>query len=289
MVRVRIATRTSKLALLQVEEAVAYAGKMLGESIEYEIVGVKTLGDKIRTGPIHKIGSPGAFAGEVNTAVLEGLADIAVHSLKDLPAKLPSGLEILFTTPRRDPRDSLVPRAGLKPECPANIHGTVGTSSPRRAGFLRAVNRKINIELMRGNIDTRLRRLDEGQADYIVVAEAALQRLKTRRERQVLPLIPFTPAPGQGYIAVVGMPDTSIGRLLSKAWRHEDEQAVRAEHAFISEIGGTCGKPVGGIWHEGRFIAGAYREGAGAEWRIEESQDPVEAASRAAAALKHLV
>ncbi len=242
----KIASRTSILALEQVKEAIEYLRYKLKININYDIVGTKTLGDRVQNLEVHKLKVRGAFSSEVNKRVLRAEADIAVHSLKDLPSKLPNGLEILTVTPRIDPRDSLVAKRNV-PLWPTH-DSIIAAGSPRRQAFAKILfGESINIIGIRGNIDTRLRKLESGYATHVIIAEAALRRLRVERERLRLPVIPFTPAPGQGYVAIVGFPDTSLGRKILASYSEKDRLVVDAEREFLRRIGGSCGKPIGGI------------------------------------------
>jgi hydroxymethylbilane synthase len=234
-----IASRGSQLALWQahwVEGQLAQAG--LASEIEI----IKTTGDKITDVPLAKVGTKGLFTKEIEEALLDARADLAVHSLKDLPTELPPGL-ILAGVPRReDPRDAIVGRRldelaqGAK----------VGTSSLRRAAQLRKLRPDLQIESVRGNLDTRLRKLDEGRYDAIVLAAAGLKRLGWGgRIAELLAPEVMCPAVGQGALALEAR-ETGAGRDACAALDHADTRAaVTAERGVLAALGGGCQVPIG--------------------------------------------
>ncbi len=246
--RLRVATRGSRLSLVQVKIAMDYISQRLGERVEYETVIVSTKGDEVLDRPISQIGVKGVFEREVNRAVLMNEADVAVHSLKDLPSELSGGLEIVAVPPRDPPNDSLVfgraPVSSIE-EIPEG--STVGTSSVRRAAFVLSRNPRVEIRVVRGNVDTRVRKLREGLVDYEILAEAGLRRLGIDVERFVLPLEYFPPEPGQGLIAVVAPSDTPVARSLSKASDPVAAAMAKAERSFTAALHVGCGAPVGGV------------------------------------------
>jgi hydroxymethylbilane synthase len=232
-----IASRGSQLALWQahwVERQLA----ALGYASRIDII--KTTGDKITDVPLAQVGGKGLFTKEIEDALLEGRADLAVHSLKDLPTELPAGLVPAATPAREDPRDALVGKRLA--DLPASAK--VGTSSLRRAAQLRSVRPDLRIEPVRGNLDTRLRKLDEGRYDAIVLAAAGLKRLGWEdRIAEILPPEIMCPAVGQGALAI------ETGRTGLQACRQLNdpatESAVTAERALLAALGGGCQVPVG--------------------------------------------
>ena len=287
---VRVAARGSLLSLIQVREAMSYIARRLGEEVKFRIIKVKTKGDMVKGKPLHQIRGGSLFEKEVDKAVLEGRADIAVHSMKDLPSKLPNGLEILAVTPRGTPNESLVPARGREPVSLERVArgSRIAAGSPRRRFMVKNANPSVGITWIRGNIDTRLKKLDGGAADYLVVAEAALERLKIERARVVLPLERYVPAPGQGIIAVVGLGDNSIARKLRASSHAPTKIMAEAERAFLAELGGACGKPVGGVARLDsgvEFIAALYLDGRSLYVKVK-ARDPVEAGLEAAEAIK---
>jgi hydroxymethylbilane synthase len=238
-----IASRGSPLALWQarwVQEQLA----ALGEDSRIEII--KTTGDKITSVPLNLVGAKGLFTKEIEDALLEGRADLAVHSLKDLPTELPVGLMLAAIPAREDPRDAIVgiPIANL----PKNAK--VGTSSLRRAAQLRRLRPDLRIEPLRGNLDTRLRKLDQGHHyDAIMLAVAGLNRLglQDRIAEIVSPDI-VCPAVGQGALAI----EAAIGAgPLSALWEKLDDRltraAITAERALLAALGGGCQVPIGAL------------------------------------------
>ncbi|MEM5873949.1 MAG: hydroxymethylbilane synthase, partial [Acidilobaceae archaeon] len=210
--KLRVATRGSKLSIAQTLLALESI-KTVYPELEFEIVTIKTKGDILRDKPLYEIAEVGIFEKEVNQAVLRGEADIAVHSLKDLPSRFSDEMEVVYAPPRDSPHDALVSRrVGVKSPEELPEGAIVGTSSLRRIAQLRFFNDKLRIENIRGNLDTRLKKLESGAYDAIVVAEAGLLRLKVDVPYIRLPLVPFTPAPGQGIVAVVALKDSPIAK-----------------------------------------------------------------------------
>lgn len=227
----RIATRGSRLALRQV----AIVSELLG--VRVEPVVVKTLGDRLGGVPLRSIAGAGAFAGDVRDAVASGAADLAVHSAKDLPPHADPRLDIVAFPPRADARDALVGAtvATLRPGA------VVGTGAPRRRTQLAALRPDVVCVELRGNVDTRLRRV--GELDAIIVAMAALHRLGIVPDLPVQPLPPdeFVPQVGQGALAVEARRDDRAMRLLlSRIDDARTRRAVTAERAFLDRLGGDC-------------------------------------------------
>lgn len=246
----RIATRASTLAL----EQARFVGKSLGE---YELIRVTTAGDRDDRPQIFREGERGVFTREIEAALLRGEADIAVHSLKDLPIESRDGLVLAAIPKRESPYDVLV-GASLESLRPGM---RIATSSPRRAAFLRAIRNDLEIIPIRGNIDTRLRKIDEGYADGVILAEAGLARIRSDRPREQLPLELFPPAPGQGALGIQAR-DAGIVDRLDHA---ETRQAVEAERRILAAMGGGCDLALGavalmegGVW---RIIAAFFRNG----------------------------
>jgi len=234
-----IASRGSQLALWQANWVQAQLG---ARGLESRIEIIKTTGDKITDVPLAKVGTKGLFTKEIEEALLDGRADLAVHSLKDLPTELPDGLILAAVPPREDPRDALVGKklADLQPGA------RVGTSSLRRSAQLRKARPDLSIESVRGNLDTRLRKLDEGQFDAILLAAAGLKRLGWgNRIAEILEPSVMCSAVGQGALAIETRPE-GAGRdaaaLLDDAATHT---AVLAERAVLRTLGGGCQVPIG--------------------------------------------
>ncbi len=271
---------------------IKYILMKLGE-VSFEIIGVTTKGDKEKNLPLHEIGVKGLFEKEVNLKVLEGEADIAVHSMKDLPSKLPNGLEIVMIPPRGPREDALLPRMGLPVLCPRELpQGTiVAAGSLRRRNALVHEIRNIKTTWIRGNLDTRIRKLDEGNADYLVIAEAGLQRLAVKRPRRILPPEKYVPSPGQGLIAVVALSDTLLARKLRKITSKYATIEALAERSFLSKINAGCSAPIGGTaWYtngEIKFIAANYSlELPSPRLITVKGKDPVEVGEEAANLLR---
>jgi hydroxymethylbilane synthase len=234
-----IASRGSQLALWQarwVQQRLAGSGR------ESRIEIIKTTGDKITDVPLAKVGAKGLFTKEIEEALLDGRADLAVHSLKDLPTELPAGLVLAAVPEREDPRDAIVGRllADLQPGA------KVGTSSLRRAAQLRRLRPDLAVESIRGNLDTRLRKLDEGQYETIVLAAAGLRRLGWKdRIAEILEPAAMCPAVGQGALAIETR-EFGTGRAACLALNHiPTRQSVAAERGVLAALGGGCQVPIG--------------------------------------------
>jgi hydroxymethylbilane synthase len=235
-----IGSRGSQLALWQGRWVEAQLTDH-GETCRIEII--RTTGDKIMDAPLAKIGGKGLFTKEIEDALLAGAIDVAVHSLKDIPTEMPAGLALQAIPPREDVRDAMVGRKLA--ELPAGAK--VGTSSLRRAAQLRAARPDLVIETIRGNLDTRLRKLHEGQFDAIVLAAAGLRRLGwADRIAELLSEDIICPAVGQGALAVETRDDNGpAARLASRLDDADARAAVTAERALLRSLGGGCQTPIG--------------------------------------------
>jgi len=234
-----IASRGSQLALWQARWV---GGQLTALGHECRIEIIKTTGDKITDVPLAKVGGKGLFTKEIEEALLDGRADLAVHSLKDLPTELPAGLALAAVPEREDPHDAVVGRKLA--DLPAGA--TVGTSSLRRAAQLRRLRPDLIIESIRGNLDTRLRKLDEGQYAAVVLAAAGLKRLGwAGRIAEILSAEAMCPAVGQGALAIETRTD-GVGWDACAALNHAaTHSAVAAERAFLRALGGGCQVPIG--------------------------------------------
>jgi hydroxymethylbilane synthase len=234
-----IASRGSQLALWQANWVQAQL-KALGHESRIEII--KTTGDKITDVPLAKVGTKGLFTKEIEEALLDGRADLAVHSLKDLPTELPEGLTLAAIPSREDPRDALV---GKKlADLPRGAK--VGTSSLRRSAQLRSLRPDLQIESVRGNVDTRLRKLDEGQYDTILLAAAGLKRLGwANRIAEILGPDQMCPAVGQGALAIETRPESEAFFACGALDDSATHWAVVAERAVLGALGGGCQVPIG--------------------------------------------
>lgn len=234
-----IASRGSQLALWQARWV---QGRLEGLGARCRIQIIKTTGDKITDVPLAKVGSKGLFTKEIEEALLAGQADLAVHSMKDLPTELPEGLGIAAVPEREDPRDALLGRkfSELAPGA------KVGTSSLRRAAQLLALQPGLRIEPLRGNLDTRLRKLEEGRYDAIVLAAAGLRRMGwEERIAEILPVEYLCPAVGQGALAIETRTGGEPWELCSQLEHPPTRIAVAAERALLAGLGGGCQVPIG--------------------------------------------
>ncbi len=246
-------TRGSRLALRQTELVAELLRRRFQVEVELRII--KTTGDKLRDAPLARIGGKGLFVKEIDEAVLRGDVDFAVHSMKDVPTELPGGLVIAAVPPREDVRDALISRSGAAlEELPDGA--VVGTSSVRRQALLRHFCPHLRVKELRGNVDTRLRKLEAGEYDAVVMALAGMRRLGFEEHvTQVLPPERFTPSVGQGAIAVVARAGSRAERML-QAINHEPSSAsATAERAMLRALGGGCQVPVGAYCRaEGRRL-----------------------------------
>jgi hydroxymethylbilane synthase len=238
-----IGSRGSALALWQARHIQTCLTELGAES-RIEII--KTTGDKIQDVPLAKVGGKGLFTKEIEEALLAGTIDVAVHSMKDVPTEIPAGLTIAAIPEREEARDALV---GCSLD-ELNAGSRIGTSSLRRASQLRALNRGLMIETLRGNVDTRLRKLDEGQYDAIVLAAAGLRRLGWQdRIRELIPADIMCPSVGQGALAIEtrgpDSKDPAAFYLVKKLDRADARATVEAERALLATLGGGCQVPVG--------------------------------------------
>jgi hydroxymethylbilane synthase len=252
----RIGTRGSPLALYQANAVAELLRTRLG--IDAEIVVIRTSGDRLGEAPLSEVGGKRLFVKEIEDALLAGDVDVAVHSSKDMPALLPDGLEIGGVLPREDPRDALVLPAGHHHEQELDVvrrtlgsSPRIGTSSVRRIAQLASFTSAERFLPIRGNLDTRLRKLDAGDYDALVLAAAGLRRLERgARITALLPVDVCVPAPGQGIIAVEIRQDDRRASEMAGAIGHADAAlALRAERAVVDRLGGGCQMPIGAFCH----------------------------------------
>ena len=242
--KLRIATRGSQLALWQAEHVKARLLE-LKPDLDIELKIIKTQGDIILDVSLAKIGGKGLFVKEIEQAMIDGEADLAVHSMKDVPAELPDGLELRAILEREDPRDAFVSNKYKSlDELPEGA--VVGTSSLRRASQLYR-QYPIKTELLRGNVNTRLAKLDDGQYDAIILAAAGLIRLEFgKRIADSLDPDKFIPSPGQGAVGVeCRSDDAELCALLDQLNDNETSTRVKVEREFNLAIGGSCQVPAG--------------------------------------------
>jgi hydroxymethylbilane synthase len=244
---IRIATRKSPLAMWQAEHV---AAELRGAhpGLEVEILGMSTQGDKILDTPLAKIGGKGLFVKELEQGMLAGSADIAVHSMKDVPVELPEGLHLPVIMQREDPRDAFVSNTykGLD-ELPQG--GCVGTSSLRRQCQIGERRPDLKIAPLRGNVNTRLRKLDGGEFDAIILASAGLKRLGfAERITSYIDAGQSLPAIGQGAIGIeCRSDDERVNALIATLHHEETAVCVRAERAMNHRLMGGCQVPIGGF------------------------------------------
>ena len=243
--RIVIGTRGSKLALrqsLMVKEAL----ENLWEGLEVELSIIKTTGDKITDVPLAKVGGKGLFVKEIEDALLAGSVDLAVHSMKDVPAELPSGLIIGAIPKREDPRDVLV-SVSYRSLMDLPQGAMVGTSSLRRTVQIRMLRPDLKVETLRGNLDTRLRKVKEGLFDAVILAAAGIHRMGWHEViTEYLDPQEFLPAVGQGALGIeIREDDREIAELVSKIHDKTTAFSVTAERSFLRELEGGCQVPIG--------------------------------------------
>jgi len=243
MARLRIGSRGSQLALWQANH-VSSLLRARGHEVEIEII--KTTGDKITEVALAQVGTKGMFTKEIEEALAEGRVDLAVHSLKDLPTELASTFTLAAVMPRQDPRDVFLSlRYASFRELPKGAR--VGTSSLRRQAQIKSLRSDLNIFPLRGNVDTRLRKLESGEFDAIILAAAGLNRLeRTEHVREVLSVDVMCPAVGQGALGIEARADDAA---TIRELAFLDDQAARrttaAERALLRTLGGGCQVPIG--------------------------------------------
>jgi hydroxymethylbilane synthase len=241
---IRIATRRSKLALWQAEHVMSLL-RAAHPRVRVELVPMSTQGDRVLDRALAEVGGKGLFVKELEVAMQEDRADIAVHSMKDVPSELPPGFRITAALPRANPHDAFISLQYRRfTDLPQGAR--VGTSSPRRQAQLRHARADLALELLRGNVDTRLRRLEEGSLDAILLACAGLERLGLgERITEVLDADLCVPAVGQGVIGIECRDDDARSRDLLAALHHEESFVrLRAERAFARALGGSCHSPI---------------------------------------------
>jgi len=239
----RLATRGSQLALAQSGAIARRVESALGVGVD--LVVVKTSGDRLADVSLATIGGKGLFVKEIEEALLDGRADFAVHSAKDLPAALAPGLALAAFPERADPRDALVARAGATTIAKLAAGARVGTGSARRAAQLRALRPDLEILPLRGNVTTRLERLREGRFDAVVLACAGLDRLGLGGEiHERVPAEVLLPAVGQGVLAIEARAGEALARDLAVLTHEPSARAIAAERAFLARLEGDCNVPL---------------------------------------------
>jgi hydroxymethylbilane synthase len=255
---VRIGSRGSPLALAQAREVASRLAKACGLAPErIEIKTIRTTGDMIQDRPLAEAGGKGLFTKEIEEALLSGALDLAVHSSKDMPTFLPAGLELSAFLPREDARDAFIShKAKSLRDLPQGA--VVGTASPRRQALVKHLRPDLAIVPLRGNVETRLRKIENGEADATVLALAGLKRLGlVAAATAVLDLDAFVPAVGQGAIGIETRDDATQTRALVDAINDADTAtALAAERAFLAVLDGSCRTPIAG---HARVIEGVVR------------------------------
>jgi hydroxymethylbilane synthase len=256
--RIAIGTRGSKLALWQAEWIQSEL-KKLHPDLEIELVKIKTTGDKILDVPLAQVGGKGLFVKEIEEALLSYEVDIAVHSMKDVPTEFPDNLHLAVICKREDPRDAVIAGEKLKVKSEKTGRGIarsliydlpqaakIGTSSLRRSCQLLHIRPDLKIEQLRGNLDTRMRKLDEGQFDAIILAAAGVKRLGLQhRLTEILPFEISLPAIGQGAVGIeCRVDDAFINNLIAPLNHSETFICVTAERAFLKRLEGGCQVPI---------------------------------------------
>lgn len=242
-----LATRKSKLALAQ-SRWVKSRIQDAWPGVSVRLLEVTTKGDKILDVPLAKVGGKGLFVKEIEEAMLDGRADMAVHSLKDVPTEIPSGLEVSIFPKREDFRDAFISNSY------AAVHdlpqgAAVGTSSLRRMAQLKRLRPDLRIESLRGNLDTRLKKLDQGDFDAIILASAGLKRLGlAQRISSFIPVEEMLPAIGQGCLGIEFRSSDDETREILSSLHHEDTAVcVNCERAFLEKLEGGCQVPIGAL------------------------------------------
>ena len=244
---IRIATRKSPLALWQAEHVAARLEQAFPE-IKTQLVTMVTKGDKILDAPLAKVGGKGLFVKELEQGLLEGIADIAVHSMKDVPVEFPAGLHLAVILQREDPTDAFVSnRYQSLDDLPADAK--IGTSSLRRQCQIKEKFPQAEILSLRGNVNTRLAKLDAGEFDAIILASAGLKRLgMADRITQSLPTTVSLPAMGQGAIGIeCRVDDEEVNQMLQVLHHEVTSICVKAERAMNARLNGGCQVPIGGF------------------------------------------
>ncbi|MER8921936.1 hydroxymethylbilane synthase [Mesorhizobium sp. M0802] len=248
MQTLKIGTRGSPLALAQAHETQARLMEAHGMPAEaFEVVVISTSGDRIQDRPLSEAGGKGLFTKEIEEALLAGTIDIAVHSSKDMPTVLPDGLELSAFLPREDARDAFIGKA-VKRIVDLPQGAKVGSSSLRRQALIRRMRPDLDVVMFRGNVQTRLRKLEEGVAEGTILAYAGLKRLALGHVvTDLMPLDAFPPAPGQGAIGIEArIGDSEVEKMLVAIHDVPTGQALACERAFLAALDGSCRTPIAG-------------------------------------------
>lgn len=245
----KIGTRGSPLALVQARQVASDIERLSGGDISCEIVTFTTGGDKLTTERLINSGGKGLFTREIDAAVDDGRCHLAVHSLKDVPGQIPDGQDLVAYPKREDPRDGLITLTGIKSLADLPKGATLGTASLRREAQTLARRPDLNIVTFRGNVQTRLKKLEDGLADATYLAMAGLTRLGMAHIAQPIPVEEMIPAAGQGIITIAVRPDdldSDALALIRKLDHAQTRKAAIAERAFLVELDGSCRTAMGG-------------------------------------------
>jgi len=274
---IKIGTRGSKLALVQTD-TVRKRLSVLGIASEQVII--STAGDTSTQVPLHEIGGQGVFVRALDDAILAGEIDCAVHSMKDIPAYRPSGLFTAAVLKRDSPADFIAHKGSL------NAVKIVGSSSTRRRAQLLRHDPDLTVKELRGNVDTRIRKLGAGEFDAIILAEAGLIRLGIRLQGERFPPEKFIPSPNQGTIAVVSRADPSLMEMLSALDHPQTRTDVMIERAVMEQLGGGCYTPQGIYCKDGHLLAEVLSLDGTRTERIEKDVKTIEEAREQGRTLK---
>ncbi|MFN3504685.1 MAG: hydroxymethylbilane synthase [Caldimicrobium sp.] len=241
----RVGTRGSKLALAQTDWVVKEL-KKFHPHLEIEKIIIKTTGDKILDAPLSKIGGKGLFVKEIEEALLKGEIDFAVHSMKDVPSLIPEGLEVSIIPERESPFDVWI--SSYEDIYSLESGAKIGTSSLRRLSQIKRLRKDINIYPLRGNVDTRLRKCQEGSYEGIILAEAGIKRLSLSVKYKRFSLDEIIPAVGQGALGIeIRKDDTKVKEILQVLHSDKTASAVKAERSFLKTVEGGCQVPLGAL------------------------------------------
>ncbi len=249
--KIRVGSRGSKLAIAQAQ-ILLESVKEKHKEFEYEIKIIKTTGDKIQDVSLDKIGDKGVFVKEIEESLIEGTIDLAVHSMKDMPSAIPEELMFSAIPKREDPRDAIILNYGRKSLDELPMGAVIATGSKRREYQLLRYRPDIKIVPIRGNIDTRIKKMYEQNLDGLVIAAAGLNRLKIKSDiKQNIVLLDeelMLPAPAQGALGLeIRKKDKELDDILRLVEDYESAVQIRAERGFLKEIGGSCHLPIGAL------------------------------------------
>ncbi|MHB8361190.1 MAG: hydroxymethylbilane synthase [Thermoplasmataceae archaeon] len=236
---IRLGTRSSKLAMIQTQ---IVDEKLINMGIRTTITNVKSEGDLDRFSSLSKIGGKGVFVNDLNMMIIDGKLDCAIHSAKDLPSEIPDEIEISMAIQGRSYHDFIV--SDVKFEN-IKIGGKIGTSSPRRAAEIKYIRPDLEIVDIRGNVETRIKKLKQMGLDGLILAEAGIERLELHAQGEILPEEIFIPSPGQGIIAVTSLKNSAVSSVLRKISEKWSMERLQAERDCMKILGAGCSLPFG--------------------------------------------